>query len=136
MSGSGTYTVAVVLDRAFGERITALAQRMHVWVRDTPENQRVAKTWWLQEQTFSSESGITTFRATDSDSPESMLIGVLRDVDLHHGSYSHTPPWGALEVYGAAPTQAVRDALAGFGVNEFVEVPQGFVCRRAANPRS
>jgi len=122
--------LAVVVDRAFGERLGALAKRVHVWVCATAENQQIASSYRATQQSFSLDLGVTTFRVSDSDSPEAMLIRVLPDVELHHGRYSHTPPWQALEVYGVAATPRVRDSLAGLGVSEFADTPEGFVCRR------
>jgi hypothetical protein len=124
------YTVAVVVDRTFGERLDALARRVHVWVCATAENQQTASGYRAIQQSFSPDSGVTTFRVSDSDSAEAMLIRVLPDVELHHGRSSHTPPWQALEVYGVSATPRVRDSLAGLGVSEFVDTPEGFVCRR------
>ena len=131
MSASASkYRVAVVVDRTFGQRLTSLARRLHVWICATAENRLAAESSWANQPTYSLESGVTTFDVRDSDSAETMLINVLPEVDLHHGEYSHVPPWQALEVYGVAVTASIRDGLARYGVSEFVDTPDGFVCRR------
>jgi hypothetical protein len=128
-ASASEYSVAVVVDRAFGERLAALARRLHVWACATAENQRAATGYWAGQRS-SPEAGITTFKVSDSDSPERMLIRVMPDVELHHGKYAHTPPWQALEVYGVAATVPIRKALSELGVREFTDTSDGFVCRR------
>jgi hypothetical protein len=124
------YSVAIVVDRHFSERLLELAERVHVWVCASPGNRAVAETYWKAASGFSLERGVTTFDVAEADSPEKMLIGVLATVDLHHGEYSHTPPWDSLEVYGSHATSAVREALAELGVSEVVDTQDGFRCSR------
>jgi len=40
-------------------------------------------------------------------------------IDLHHGSYSATPPDTAIEIIGAPLTEEVRNALGEFGFDDF-----------------
>ena len=131
------YSVAIVVDRDFGDELVGLAQRLHVWVCSTPANRRqVECTRGAQPASPSIEHGVTTFNVSEADSPEELLIGVLGAVDLHHGEYSHSPPWSTLEVYGASATPAVRAALAEFGVNTFSSTRRGFECSRPDERRA
>jgi hypothetical protein len=127
------YVVAIVVERDFGDELAELAERLHVWVCSTPQNRRQVERMRMRDaqlESPSTEHGVTTFNVSDADSPEEMLVGVLADVDLHHGEYSHSPPWSVLEVYGALPTPAVRAALGKFGVNTFSTMGRGFHCSR------
>jgi hypothetical protein len=86
----------------------------------------------MAHPTYSLENGITTFTVGEQDSAESMLLQVLPEVDLHHGVYSHVPPWDTLEIYGAAVTPAVREALDELGIIQYIPTPYGFACSRSA----
>ena len=126
------YSVAIVVTPDIGGALTALADRVHVWLADTPANHAAAETYRRTHPTHSLERGVTTFRIADSDSPEAQVVQILGDLNLHHGEDSHTPPWDGLEIYGAAPSPTVRDALAAFGVDEIHPTPGGFRCKRSA----
>ena len=120
------YRVAIVVDPDFGPRLSSLAERLPVWVCATDENRRHAERSRAARSWRYGEDGVTTFRVGESDTPEAMLIGVLYMVDLHHGEYSHAPPWDTVEVFGVAATHAIREALAEYGVTEFHDTPEGF----------
>jgi len=125
------YAVAIVVERDFGDELTSLAQRLPVWVWSTPENQRhIERARSVKSVGSPLERGITSFKALDSASPEEVLLGVIRTVDLHHGEYSHSPFWDTLEVYGASPSPPVREALAAYGVDTFSVTARGFLCSR------
>jgi hypothetical protein len=125
------YSVAIVVERDFGDELVELAKRLHVWVCYTPANQRqVERVGGALPANPSVEHGVTTFDFSEADSPEEVLMGVLGAVDLHHGEYSHSPPWSTLEVYGASPTTAVRAVLGEFGVDSFSSTERGFLCSR------
>jgi hypothetical protein len=126
------HAVAIVAEREFGDRLSELVERIHVWVCATPVNRRFAETYWSARPAYSLERGITTFNVVESDTSEEMVIGVLDSVDLHHGEHSHTPPWSVLEVYGASATGAVRAELSRFGVTEVTPTSKGFICTRPA----
>ena len=128
-----TYTVAIVVSPDFGEALRPLALRCHVWLAATPANRATADAYRRDNPAHSLEHGVTTFAVSSNDTPEDQVLGVLGDVDLHHGEYSHTPPWGAVEVCGVPPTPALRAALAQFGVVAFQETPSGFRCNRVLN---
>ncbi len=68
--------VAVVVDRAFGERLLPLAQRLHVWVCNTPANREAVEkaVAALPPGAVWNEAGATTFRVSENDSPEGMVL--------------------------------------------------------------
>ena len=124
------YCVAIVAHPDF-EPLSLLAARVHVWLAGTSANRARAEAYWRANPQKSLEQGVTTFEVRPSDSPEEIVLGALGVVDLHHGEQSHTPPWGALEIYGAAPTPGLRKALTGFGVTHVHPIPGGFRATRA-----
>lgn len=62
--------------------------------------------------------GVTTFKVDTSDSPESWVIDVLDAVDEHHGLRPERATDVEVDVRGARPTTAVRDALRSLGLVE------------------
>jgi hypothetical protein len=125
------YRVFVVLDREFGERISALAQTGPVWIVDTPLNRAAAQKIWAVHPNHSHLVGVTTFKAGDDSSPEDSLINELDSVDLHHGTHSADPPYTVLEVIGAEMIERVKTGLSELGFNEFQTTKEGF---RAVRP--
>ena len=131
---SSLYVVAIVLETDFGDRLSALASRMPVWIVDTPANRSSALRHWDPNADQPRQEGVTTFKFDQTQSPETWLIEILGAVDLHHGQYSHDPPYTAIEVFGAALTSTVREAFAEFGLTRFTQRPGGFVGTRTPMP--
>ena len=121
-----SHHVAVVVDREFGERLLPLAQRLHVWICDTPANREAAEKAWetIMPGAVWNEVGVTTFRISEDDSPEDMAISHIGDIDLHH------PAWSQVEVYGVRLNDELRAAWQEYGADEFRETQDGFVCSR------
>src|SRR5262249_1936725 len=105
------YVVGVVLDTAFGVRLTKLAATMPVWIVDTPINRAAAEDVWRYHRGQPHTEGVTTFAVDSNQEPEEWLLGVLETVDLHHGIHSHTPPYSAIEVIGVHLTHQLRAAF-------------------------
>lgn len=125
------YRVLVVVDREYGQRLTALTQEGPVWIVDTPANRGVAQEIWDAEPNRSHLQGVTTFKFPEDGSSEDILVNELNTIDLHHGKYSASPPYSVLDVIGTAMTPRLRTELGQFGFNEFQETPHGF---RAVRP--
>jgi hypothetical protein len=125
------YSVGLVVDRAFGERLFDLASRLHVWIVDSPTNRlAVEQVWQCHSRQYSLEKGATIFRDDGSVSPDVVASRVLGDIELHHGQYSHDPPLSRLEIYGASGTEALSTALQEFGFVLFEDLPEGFMASR------
>jgi hypothetical protein len=121
------YTVGLVFDPQFGEDLEALASRMHVWVIDSPANREVAERIWATGARGSIERGVTTFgEGAPGADREAQCLGMLESVDLHHGEYSHDPPYSVLEVIGVKASPVLRKGLGEFGFQEFTDTPEGF----------
>ena len=118
--------VAVVLEVAFGDRLGDLAARMPVWIVDSPANRAAAEALRRAFPGRSHRDGVTTFRVNPSDSPEKWLEDILPTIDLHHGEYSPSPRWTAVEAVGARLVPSLRRALTEFGLTVFEEDARGF----------
>jgi hypothetical protein len=126
------YRVVVVLDREYGDRLSALAKAGPVWIVDTPLNRSAAQKIWAVDANRSHLDGVTTFKTGDDNSPEDSLLNELDTIDLHHGTYSADPPYTVLEVVGAEINERVKTGLSEFGFNEFQTTANGF---RAVRPQ-
>jgi hypothetical protein len=113
------YRVFVVVDREYGQRLTALTQEGPVWAVDTPANRAVAQHIWDAEPNRSHLQGITIFKFPKDGSPEDILVNELDTIDLHHGTYSANPPYTELDVIGTAITPRLRTELGQFGSMTF-----------------
>jgi hypothetical protein len=120
------YRVFVVLDREYGERLSALARVGPVWIVDTPLNREAAQRFWAARKQNSHLDGVTAFKTDDNCSSEDALINELDAIDLHHGVYSADPPYTVIEVVGARVTERLRNELSQFGFNEFQTTVEGF----------
>jgi hypothetical protein len=124
------YKVYVIVDREFGERLAALERGVPVWIVNTPANKPAAQRLWNELPDRNHLTGITTFNDIESTSPAELFLAELGTMDLHHGSFSATPPYTILEVVGAHLTAKTQNALAAYGFNEFSENFTGFTAKR------
>jgi len=124
------YRVFVVLDREYGERLSALTQRGPVWIVDTPVNRAAADNMRALHRYRSHLDGITTFATGNGLSPEDLFINELDTIDLHHGIYSADPPYTELEVIGTAISDKVKAELSQFSFNAFQPTTEGFLAIR------
>jgi hypothetical protein len=127
---SGPYTVTIVVDREFGDLLAELSRDMHVWVCDTPSNRAAAERIWGDHPRYDLESGVTTFTFRDEALAAEMVVAVLGDVDLHHGEYSHEPPWSVIKVVGCASDSDLVAAFASYGAALVTTDPAAFEARR------
>lgn len=119
------YSVAVVVDVAFAA-LDEIARHMPVWIVDSPYNRDLAVNYWREHAGQSHTEGVTTFKVSESASPEDWCADVLSDVDLHHGEYSHAPPYSVVEVFGTPLSDRLRAAFAEWGFAEFEQRSSGF----------
>jgi hypothetical protein len=124
------HRVFVVLDRDYGEGLSALTQKGPVWIVDTPLNRSVAQNFWTANPNHSHLDGVTTFKFGVDASPEDNLINELDAIDLHHGTYSANPPYTVLEVIGTSISDRLKSKLSEFGFNQFESTTQGFCAMR------
>jgi hypothetical protein len=89
----------------------------------------VIKKLWDQRKATSSD-GITSFKFDVAASPEDWLLARISDIDLHHGNFSHNPPWSILNVIGVCWSQRIAEELAQFGFTQHVETKVGFEAKK------
>ena len=122
--------VALVLDPNYGDKLTSLAGRSHVWVIDTPVNRAAASEYWAQNPTDEPEWGITTFNFSANESRFESCLNILETVDLHHGPYSCDPPYSVLDVIGVPFTDEAKAAIEDLGFETFETTVEGFRATR------
>ena len=115
-------TVAIVVDPDFGERLYPLAEKMAVWVVDTPVNRAAAESHWRERP----DKSITTFKVDPDVSREHWCAGVLGTVLEHQGGYSQQPPVSSLEIVGARPAPPLLATLADYGFPAVTSGSEGF----------
>jgi hypothetical protein len=120
------YSVYIVVDRNFGERLTSLPIGVPVWIVDTPANTAVTFRLWKERPRENLLTGITTFKVSMNDSPETTLLGRLDTIHVHHGIYSAKPPYTRIQVIGTPLSEKIKLAFAGYGFDEFSSTPEGF----------
>jgi len=124
------YTVSIVLDHHFGQRVREVHQRGPVWAVDSLANRECAKQLWSEFPTHDHLNGVTIFKPGEGQSPEEILIDHIGTIDEHHGIYSADPPYTIISVVGGTLTPEVREALAEFGFDSFIATEMGFEATR------
>ncbi|MFK7739555.1 MAG: hypothetical protein AB8H80_04460 [Planctomycetota bacterium] len=82
-----------------GEDLWSLSRECHVWLMSSPGNDAAAeRVWSRDDEPYTPECGVTTFRC-DDDSPAE-LLRMLVTVDQHHDEHSVDVPWSAIHVRG------------------------------------
>lgn len=129
------YTVALVVDPTFGERLSPLASRIHTWAVGTPENRAAAdKLWALEPQPheYSIERGVTTFEPGLGTNPEEWCAAMVGTLDQHHDEHSHDPGYTVLEVHGVKFSKRLRPHFTELGFTAFEDTEYGFRAQKAA----
>jgi hypothetical protein len=119
--------VYLIVAPDYGERLTGLPPGERAWVADTPANKAVIQRMWSQKR-----EGITSFQIAPAATPEEWLISVLDEVELHHGEYSQSPPYSALQVAGTRLSLRLRAELESYGFKQFEDAPDGFLAHKTA----
>lgn len=134
------HRVGIVVDRHFGPHIKAIAERHHVWVVRSAENDPVIEAFWKNEQASTDQdllaTGITRFIADEDESPEDICLGIIVDVDKHHNEYAHDPAWTEIHVFGVTLCEALQGAFENIGGVYFKETENGFICWRESTSGS
>ena len=122
--------VGLVVNPDFGDRIREMAARVPVWVLDTPMNRKAVLA--LRASGVAGSASVTTFQSA-AENPEDACIQILPAIDLHHGKQSQDPPYLAVEVIGARPTEALRQALQGLALTIIAPHEDGFMASRVGS---
>jgi hypothetical protein len=127
-------TVHLVVAADFGERLWSLPAGEPAWVADTTTNHPVVQKIWAERQTpyVTYLTGITAFRVAEDKTPEDWLLGILRDVEIHHGEQSQSPPYSTLHVVGTPLSSRLRATLDETGFISYEDLSDGFVAHKLA----
>src|SRR5688500_13243256 len=116
MSASASeYLVVIVLDPQHGDRIVDLGSRNDIWITPSETNREAADRLWKLLGSRPDKPLVSMWSAARDGDTESEWMGILEDVELHHGEYSHDPPVSALHVIGLALEAHVLAGLEAFG---------------------
>jgi hypothetical protein len=125
------YSVAILIGTSSSD-FRRLSDSMAVWAPDTPEIRFIAEGIWAKRAALGQlpSNELTLYKFNSGESPETTFMDLLATVDLHHGEYSHDPPWTILTVYGVELSPAIKEALVEYGDFEFTFLPDGFTAKR------
>jgi hypothetical protein len=132
--GSDRYSVSIVLDRNFGQRLRELLKTGPVWAVDSPTNRDCAQKLWAEFPARDHLDGVTIFKCAEGGSPEQVFINHMGIIDDHHGVHSANPPYTAISVFGSGLTPDVRQVLGSFGFDSFTATNDGFEAIRPLPP--
>jgi hypothetical protein len=122
------YKVWLVVDPAFGERLTLLPVDQPVWIVDSAVNVPVMHRLRSERRTGGHLTGITSFVGAGSSNDD--VLEQIDSIDLHHGVYSADPPYSEIEVIGAAPSDEVIRRLEELGFRVNGTTAKGFTAVR------
>ena len=123
-------TVAIVLDPAFASRLPPLAERAAVWIVDSQENRPAIEALWTARRTRGAMYDVTVFRMIPGLTPEQHVGGVMRSVEMRPESDEPAAATGAVEVHGAALTDAMRSTFEAYDYRLLDPLDDGFRARR------
>lgn len=124
------YRVHVVVNPHYGESIPGLPVEEPAWVVDSQDNHPVIQALWDERKRTDHLTGITSFKFDGEASPEDWLVSILASIDLHHGKFSHDPPYSILNVIGVKCSDRIQKELNEFGFNQYKPTPEGFIATR------
>jgi hypothetical protein len=73
--------------------------------------------------------------APRTGSTEAEWLGILQDIEMHHGEYAHDPVVTKLRIIGVAPEPHSVAALREYGYDRIELQPGGFTASRAVPPK-
>jgi hypothetical protein len=125
--------VAVVLDKAYGARVDALATRVPVWMVDSADNRRAAAAYEASQARRDPTSHPVALCLFPSPSRvEDQLLEIVRsiialDADAPAGEF----PYPILSVIGLEATDTMRASLREYGLTSTTKTRDGFVATRS-----
>jgi hypothetical protein len=123
------HQVAIIFEAEYGDKVADLAERMHVWVVDTPPNRSAAERLWQSNPEPRMDAGVTTF-ADSGASLDAQFDELITLVEDHHGWYAHQPPVTMIRCIGVPLTARVRESLSVYGYDSIVQQADCFIAIR------
>lgn len=125
------HTVVLVLAPEDSVELLSVGERMHVWAVDSPGHRSAAERIWAASPARLEDRSLTLFCCLPGEEPETICCRVLSDIDLHHGEYSGSQSYRAVEVLGCPMSDRLRSRFEEFGFTRFFPSAGGF---RAGRP--
>jgi len=123
------YRVHVIVDLHYGERIFLIPVGEPAWVIDSEANYEPIRSLWKKRKAPEG-GGITAFKFYPDGNPEDWFIDQMYDIDLHHGEYSHQPPYSVLNVVGVNWSDQIASELKKYGFTEYEITDEGFITKK------
>ena len=70
--------------------------------------------------------GLSSFKVDRTAQPQDWLISELETIELHHGEFSHDPPWSRINVIGTKWTERIHKELERLWFKSHLDTPDGF----------
>lgn len=132
---SDEYTV-VVLDPAFGDRIMQVGMHNDIWIAPSEQNRKAADRLRDLLKRQSNPPLVSMWSSPRTGSTEEEWLGILQDIEIHHGEHAHDPIVTALRIIGASPEPHVVAALSRYGYTRIRTHDGGFTASREVPPNS
>ena len=124
--------VSIVFNPDFGDRVAQLAAIGPVWVSGSVANRAAVEGYWARKTPDAHQ--VTCWSVPRTGATEEEWLGILDNIEVHHGEPWAGPGIAALEVYGVVPDEAVRTALEEYGYEVRESRPDGFTATRISDP--
>lgn len=121
--------INIIVDPHFGRSIYNLPIEETIWIVDSDDNHSVIQDVRKKNQL----PNITSFQFDIKDTPEDLFINQFDMIDLHHGKYSHTPPYTIINVIGVKWSDRIGKELNRYGFINHVTTKDGFISERTIN---
>ena len=129
--GADEYVVVIVLDPAFGDRILEVGRHNDVWIAPSEVNRDAANRLWKLVESEPSPPLVSMWSAPRTGATEAEWLGILQDIEMHHGEYAHDPVVTRLRIIGVAPEPHSIAALREYGYTRIESETGGFTACRA-----
>jgi hypothetical protein len=116
--------IAIVLDPEYAEQLSALAQRLPVWVIDSPRNRPVIEALWTARRRDRTECEVAVFRDVPGLSPAAHLGRILRSAERQLDP--ELPRFQSVEVLGVDPSAEIETELHELGLGGIRRMAGGF----------
>lgn len=120
----------MIVDPNYGNRLRDIPAGKPVWIADSAVNHTAVAAIWKEQGITSHLTGLTSFVIDANATPEDWLISEIATVDIHHGEYSHKPPWSIITVIGVHWTKRIQEELEQYGFVEHEDTAEGFIARK------
>ena len=124
------YVVVIVLDPGFGDRTLEIGRSDDVWMTPSDVNRDAGNRLWKLVENEPRPPLLSMWSAPRTGATEAEWLGILQDIEMHHGEYAHDPAVTRLRIIGAAPEPHAIAALREYGYTRIEAETGGFMAFR------